>query len=97
MHGDRNMRNTMGSNTYSYRRAGIPTLANEAGYALGQERYRDLLREAEEYRLALRSQPSTRPVSSRLTLQMVGRFFARLVSGRFPYAHTPLQHTKKSL
>ena len=87
----------MKSNTYDYRRAGMPALGNEEIYAFGQERYRELLHEAEEYRLALRSQPSTRPASSRLTLQMVGRFFAHLLPGRFPYAHTSLQHAKKPL
>jgi len=87
----------MRSNTFSYRRAGMPTLDNNGMYAFAQERYHELLREAEEYRLALRSQRPNRLASGRLTLQMVGQFFARLLPGRFPYAHTPLRHAKKSL
>ncbi len=87
----------MKSNMYDYYRAGMPALANEEGYAFGQERYRDLLREAEEYRLALRSEQFTRPASSRLTLQMVRQFVAHLLPGRSPYAHTPLRHAKKPL
>jgi len=87
----------MKSNTYNYRRAGMPTLGNEEIYAFAQERYRELLREAEEYRLASRSLRSTRPASGRLTLQTVGQFFARLLPGWFPFAQTPLRHAKKPL
>jgi hypothetical protein len=86
----------MKSNTYNYREAGMPALGNEDIYAIGQEHYRELLREAEEYRLAIRGQHSIRSASSRLTLQTVGQFFAHLLPGRFAYAHA-LQHAKKSL
>ena len=87
----------MKSNTYNYRRAGMPTLGNEEIYAFAQERYRELLREAEEYRLASRSLRPNHPASGRLALQMVGQFFTRLLPGQFPYAHTHLRHAKKSL
>ena len=86
----------MKSNMYNYRRAGMPTLESEGIYAFAQERYHELLREAEEHRLALRSLRPNRPASGRLTLQMIGQFFTRLLPGRFPYAHTHLRHAKKS-
>jgi hypothetical protein len=97
MPGSKNRRKTMKSGTYNHRWAGMPALENEEKYVFAQERYRDLLREAEEYRQAIRSQPYARPASSRLTLQMVRQFFARLLPGRFVYAHAPLRHVKKSL
>ena len=41
----------MKSKTYNYRREGTPATGIEDLYAFAQERYRDLLREAEVYRV----------------------------------------------
>ena len=44
----------MARNTLNYRRDGAPALGSEEMYTFAQERYHNLLREAEQYRLAHR-------------------------------------------
>ena len=41
----------MKRNTYNYRQEGMPAVGVEDLYAFAQERYRNLLREAETYRM----------------------------------------------
>ena len=50
----------MKRNTYNYRQEGIPAVGAEDLYAFAQERYRNLLREAEDYRTAPQD-PRPRP------------------------------------
>ncbi len=51
----------MKRNTYDYRQEGIPAVGVEDLYAFAQERYRDLLREAEAYRMAAPQNSRSRP------------------------------------
>ena len=44
----------MKRNTYNYRQEGSPAAGTEDMYAFAQERYHDLLREAEAHRMTLR-------------------------------------------
>jgi len=44
----------MKRNTLNYRRDGMPRIGNEEMYAFAEERYRNLLREAEQHRLERR-------------------------------------------
>ena len=59
----------MKRNTLNYRRDGMPRIGNEEMYAFAEERYRNLLREAEQYRLERRT---SRPRPS-ASLQAVSR------------------------
>jgi hypothetical protein len=47
----------MKRNTYNYRQEGTPAVGVEDMYAFAQERYHDLLREAEEHRMSHDSRP----------------------------------------
>ena len=66
----------MKRNTLNYRRDGMPRIGNEEMYAFAEERYRNLLREAEQHRLERRvSRP--RPSAS---LQVVSQPLTHLLS-----------------
>jgi hypothetical protein len=52
----------MKRNTYDYRHEGTPAVGVEDPYAFAQERYRDLLREAEAHRM-IPQDPCPRPSS----------------------------------
>jgi hypothetical protein len=47
----------MKRNTYNYRQGGTPANGTEETYAFALERYHDLLREAEDYRIAQELRP----------------------------------------
>ena len=47
----------MKRNTYNYRQEGMPAVGVEDLYAFAQERYRNLLREAEAFRMIQDSRP----------------------------------------
>jgi len=65
----------MKRNTLNYRRDGMPRSGNEEMYAFAEERYRNLLREAEQYRLERRT---SRPRPS-ASLQAGSQPLARLL------------------
>ncbi len=65
----------MKRNTLDYRRDGMPRIGNEEMYAFAEERYHNLLREADQYRLE-RQVSRPRPSAS---LQAGNQPLARLL------------------
>jgi hypothetical protein len=68
--------NIVKRNSLNHRRDGMPSIGNEETYAFAQERYHQLLHEAEQYRLERRV-PCSRPSAS---LQAVSQPLAHLLS-----------------
>ena len=70
----------MQRNTFKHRRDGMPAIGICEAHTFGQERYDDLLRQAEQYRLGLSLEhPHTAESNYQSTLQVVESPLARLL------------------